>query len=74
MGQTNDEILVIVNEVKATQAKIRADIARLAGGINPNGLTAAEAANLKTELLAIASEAKAIDDLTPEEGEAGTQG
>lgn len=58
----------ILAELKAEAAKtrqslanIRGDIARLAEGIPVGGLTAAEAAEFKAELIGLAGEADTLD-------------
>jgi len=68
----NSKIMSVAEDLKAlaTQAKasldnIKLDVAKLAGGINPDGLTAQEAQDLKAQLTEIAGEAADIDALTP---------
>ena len=63
----NEDILADVAAIKASNLKIRADIAKLSAGIPAGGLTADEAANLKSELDKLVTDAADIDALTPED-------
>ena len=72
INNQNNQIMSVADDLKAlaTQAKtsldnIKADIAKLAGGIPEGGLSAAEAQELKAQLTDLAGEAADIDALTP---------
>lgn len=66
MSEVNDQINATVDALSTSLDKIKADIATLAGEINPGGLTGAEATALQTKLNAIAGKAVEIDALTPD--------
>lgn len=65
MGVAED-LQADVAAIKQSLINIRADIAKLSSTIPATGgLTEAQAQALKSDLDAIASDAKSIDDLTP---------
>lgn len=66
MSEVNDQINATVDALSTSLDKIKADIATLAGEINPGGLTAEEATALQAKLNTIAGKAADIDALTPD--------
>lgn len=64
MSQTGDDLKALVTRLTGSLEKIKVDVGTLAGAIPEGGLSAAEAAELKTQLLGVVDEAAAIDALT----------
>ncbi len=60
--ETLDQLKALANKAATSLDNIKADITRIAGGINPaGGLTEAEATELKTTLAALANKADSLD-------------
>jgi endonuclease III len=66
MSEVNDQINATVDALSTSLDKIKADIATLAGEINPGGLTADEATALQAKLNVLAGKAADIDAQTPD--------
>lgn len=63
--ETKDAIIAAAERTATALKNIRQDIKDLAGSVNPDGLTAAEALTVKSRLEEIAGDAEELDSENP---------